>query len=276
MAIQSPEIQELWHSCQHLARGAGRILRDHLHTHFRVEYKSNRFDLVTDVDKRSEAYLVESIRRLYPDAGILGEEGGTYQQGSLLWIIDPLDGTVNFAHHLPIFSVSVAVADQNGNVLAGAIYQPMLEELFSAARGKGAFLNETPLHVSDTDSLDRSLLVTGFPYNVAENPNRCIDQFVAFLQKGLPIRRLGSAALDLAYVAAGRFDGFWEVELNPWDVAAGILIVEEAGGIVTTYEGEPHPVVQPNSLVASNGQIHAQMLEVIQRVKVQPLVQQEP
>ncbi len=274
MSIQSAEIQELLQSCIALARGAGKILREGLQTHFHVEQKSNRFDLVTDIDKRSEAYLVEQIRKRYPEAGILGEEGGTYQEGTLIWIIDPLDGTVNFTHHLPIFSVSIAVADHTGTVLAGAIYQPVLDELFAAARGYGASVNEVPIRVSETATLEDALLVTGFPYNVAENPGHCIDQFVAFLQRGLPIRRLGSAALDLAYVAAGRFDGFWEVMLNPWDVAAGILLVLEAGGMVTTYDGIPHPILRPSSIVASNGKIHSQMVTVIQQVSVEPLLQQ--
>jgi myo-inositol-1(or 4)-monophosphatase len=170
---------------------------------------------------------------------------------------------VNFAHGIPVFCVSIA-AVLEGELQCGVIYQPMLGELFTALRGAGAWLNGHRLRVSSVGELDEAVLVTGFPYNVAENPGNCIEHFVRFLQRGLPVRRLGSAALDLAYVAAGRFDGFWEIALNPWDVAAGILLVLEAGGMVTHYDGSPHRLEPRSNILASNGRIHTQMQRVLQ------------
>lgn len=258
-----PKILEQF--CSQYALKAGEILRSYYASDLDVDYKSNKFDLVTSADREVEEALVTTILKDFPSSGILAEEGGMYQEGELLWIIDPLDGTVNFAHRLPIFSVSIAVT-LNRELIAAAVYQPIQQQLFTASKGNGAKCNGKPIRVSNVAQLESALLVTGFPYNVKENPQYCIDHFVAFLLKGLPIRRLGSAALDLAYVAAGFLDGFWEVQLHPWDVAAGILLVHEAGGLVTNYSGEPHPIFIESSLIASNGKIHSAMMEVIEQV----------
>ncbi len=221
---------------------------------------------MTDYDRQAEALILERLRQRFPQASFWAEESGSSGQSTqeeLRWIVDPLDGTVNFAHGIPIFCVSIA-AVLGGELLCGVIYQPMLGELFTALRGKGAWLNGRQLQVSTTELLEDAIVVTGFPYNVAHNPGNCIEHFVRFLRLGVPIRRLGSAALDLAYVAAGRFDGFWEVALNPWDVAAGILMVQEAGGCVTHYDGSPHRLEPRSSIVASNGRIHEQMRALLQ------------
>jgi len=177
-------------------------------------------------------------------------------------VIDPLDGTVNFAHNLPIFSVSIA-AVKGKDILCGVVYHPILDELFVAVKGQGATLNGKKINHSETEDFTRAFLVTGFPYNVHENPGHCIDHFVSIVQSGIPIRRLGSAALDLAYVACGRFDGFWEINLNPWDVAAGVLLVREAGGTVTQYNGAEYLITNDN-LLSSNGLIHDQIIETLQ------------
>ncbi|GBD06850.1 Inositol-1-monophosphatase [bacterium HR21] len=245
---------------------AGALLRSGFGSSMVVERKEGRHNLVTDYDRRAEELILERLRQRFPDSSFWAEEGGAsgrYHRGGLRWVVDPLDGTVNFAHGIPVFCVSIA-ALLGEELLCGVIYQPMLGELFTAVRGEGAWLNGRRLRVSQTAALEDAILVTGFPYDVAGNPGNCIEHFVRFLRLGLPIRRLGSAALDLAYVAAGRFDGFWEVALNPWDVAAGIVLVEEAGGRVTHYDGSPHRLEPRSSIVASNGQIHEQMLRVLQ------------
>lgn len=244
---------------------AGALLRTGFGHSMQVERKEGRHNLVTNYDRRAEQLIVERLRGRFPQSRFWAEEGGRSegeQREGLWWIVDPLDGTVNFVHGIPIFCVSIA-ALWEGELVCGVIYQPMLGELFTALRGEGAWLNGVRLRVSATAVLEDAILVTGFPYNVADNPGNCIEHFARFLRLGLPIRRLGSAALDLAYVAAGRFDGFWEVSLNPWDVAAGILMVQEAGGRVTHYDGAPHRLEVRSSIVASNGWIHEQMLAVL-------------
>jgi myo-inositol-1(or 4)-monophosphatase len=239
------------------SKEAGAILREGFRTSFKIASKSGKNDLVTEYDKRSEDHIINEIRKEFPDHSFLAEESGKtgeYEKDKVLWVIDPLDGTVNYAHCLPIFSVSIA-AVLNGEILAGAIYHPVLDELFQATKGKGAYRNGEPMHVSDNDDFEKSMLVTGFPYNVKENPCQCIDHFVSIIQMGIPVRRLGSAALDLAYTAAGVFDGFWEVNLNPWDVAAGVILVQEAGGRVTEYNLDKHSIFSEN-ILATNGKIH--------------------
>ncbi len=247
------------------AQTAGALLRSGFGSTFNISSKAERHDLVTDYDYRSEQTIISMIKAQFPHHRFLAEESGATQDSSaesnVRWIIDPLDGTVNFAHAVPIFSVSIA-AEVDGELFCGVIYQPMLDELFVAEKGKGAWLNGTKLHVSKTTALTDSFLVTGFPYIVAENPSNCIDHFSRFLQLGIPIRRLGSAALDLAYTAAGRFDAFWEVSLSPWDVAAGVLLVREAGGKVCDYSGRSY-VVGNGSIVASNGLFEHEILEVL-------------
>ncbi len=208
-----------------LSFGAGKILRDRYGQKIQIDSKGV-IDLVTDVDRKSEDYLIGAIRSRFPNHRVVTEERGVlHGDESRVWYIDPLDGTVNYAHGVPIFSVSIAYAE-NGQVILGGIYDPMQEEYFYAERGCGSWLNGQPLGVSGAKDLDQSLLVTGFPYDVRSNPENNMDHYVNFALRSRGVRRLGSAAIDLAYVAAGRFDGFWEIIILAWDIAAGRLIVE--------------------------------------------------
>jgi myo-inositol-1(or 4)-monophosphatase len=244
-----------------IARGAGDILKSAGDSRA-AEFKQNETDLVTDYDRRSEAYIVARLQESFPDHAVRGEEGARLNSGAEYeWLIDPLDGTTNFAHGLPIFSVVLALL-HGGRPVVGVVYDPSRDELFTAVQGQGAFLNNQPLHVSARGPLARALLVTGFPYDVRTNPDNNLERFGHFAVRARAVRRLGSAAIDLAYVAAGRLDGYWEGRLNPWDVAAGTLLVREAGGRVTDYAGAPIPVPH-TGLVASNGVSHAEMLDVI-------------
>lgn len=248
------------------ARQAGAVLREGFGGLQASTAKEGIHNLVTEYDVRVEHLLHQLLTDLVPGSVFLGEEGGlrsaaTNTPNQLTWIVDPLDGTVNFAHGIPIFCVSIA-AVLNDELVVGVIYHPMLDELFTAYHGGGAYLNGRPIRVSSTRRLMDSILVTGFPYNVDGNPRRCIDQFASIVGRGLPIRRLGSAALDLAYTAAGRFDGFWEVELQPWDMAAGIVLVQEAGGVVSQYEGA-RIAVHASSIIATNGGIHEELVSAL-------------
>jgi myo-inositol-1(or 4)-monophosphatase len=248
------------------AQEAGHFLKSNVGKFRQLERKiGQETNLVTEIDKQSEALIVNKIRAHFPDHAILGEEGGSSAGTSeYKWIIDPLDGTTNFTHGLPLFCVTIGI-EYRGEIIAGAIYDPNADELFTAEKGKGAFLNGTRIGVSKNETLINSLLVTGFPYTIKENPGNVIQHFTTFLPLAQGVRRLGSAALDLAYVACGRFDGYWEVYLNAWDKAAGILLVQEAGGMVTDFYNDPRDIIyQPNTL-ASNGIIHAQMLEVLRK-----------
>ncbi len=248
----------------HAATEAGRILEQGFGTTFDIASKEGRHNLVTEYDHASESCIINVLQSYTPTATVLTEESGEHAgSGEVTWVIDPLDGTVNFAHGIPIFCVSIA-AVIDGVAVAGVIHHPLLNETFTAIAGGGAFLNEEPIHVSRTARLDDAILVTGFPYNVHENPRKCIDSFGDVLALGIPVRRLGSAALDLAYVAAGRFDGFWEVELQPWDMAAGALLVQEAGGRITHY-GHRSFSLGRDSVIATNGRIHEQLAVVIGR-----------
>jgi myo-inositol-1(or 4)-monophosphatase len=249
------------------ALAAGDLLSKGFGTTFTIDSKpEGHQNLVTEYDKAAEALIFETLLRNIPSSSFLAEESGSIagREGadSVLWIIDPLDGTVNFAHGIPIFSVSIA-AYVDGQVVAGVVYHPLLKELFVAERGKGATLNHKPLRVSKNNSNANAIVTTGFPYNVEENPLGCIDTLERILKSGIPVRRLGSAAIDLAYLAAGRFDAYWEVILHPWDMAAGILLVEEAGGKVTDYNGRPINATKDSALVASNGIMHPFMLNTI-------------
>ena len=244
---------------------AGKFLKYNLGKVKHIERKQGQeINLVTEIDKQAEALIIKKIKQHYPSHNILAEESGEQNiQSEYKWVIDPLDGTTNFTHSLPIFCVSIGV-ELNGAIVAGAIYDPSADEMFTAEKGRGAFLNGKKIHVSSNDSLINSLLVTGFPYNVKENPNHVVEHFVNMLMEGQGVRRLGSAALDLAYVAAGRLDGFWEVFLNPWDKAAGVLLVQEAGGKVTDFKNNPGSVYDVNTL-ATNGRIHQQMIAVLSK-----------
>jgi myo-inositol-1(or 4)-monophosphatase len=245
------------------AKLAGRILKQHAGKALNIQQKSGQEkNLVTEIDKKSEEIIIDTIKKHYPSHDILAEESGTKGTSSdYRWIIDPLDGTTNFTHGLPVFCVSIGL-ERKGELIAGVIYDPNLDELFTAEKGNGAFLNGKRLHVSGTTDLGRSLLVTGFPYNITENPNHAVEHFIHFLMKAQGVRRMGSAAIDLAYVAAGRFDGFWEVALHPWDMAAGVLLVEEAGGKLTNFSGEPLNIYQ-KEMVASNGFVHQAIVELL-------------
>jgi len=257
---------ELLNCAINAAIKAGAILKEGFGTSFEIASKEGKNNLVTEYDKKSESLIIDHIKNIFPDHVYLAEESGKTgikQNGIVRWIIDPLDGTVNFAHSLPLFSVSIA-AELDDDILCAVVYHPMLDELFTASKGQGAYLNGKKLSVSSNDDIESAFLVTGFPYNVNQNPCNCIDHFVSLIRKGIPVRRLGSAALDLAYVAAGRFDGFWEVYLNPWDVAAGILLVREAGGLVTDYDDNQYKIGD-RSLIATNQRIHKQISEVLSK-----------
>jgi myo-inositol-1(or 4)-monophosphatase len=231
-----PELSELRAVAEEGARRAGSVLAERFDRERTVHYKG-RIDLVTDSDKASEGELIAYVRGRFPNSTILSEESGLSGQGELRWFIDPLDGTTNYAHRVPHFCVSVAVQDPDG-LLAAAICDPLRGELFSAAKGQGATLNGIPLRASAVETLDRALLCTGFPYDVRERPEVPLGLFNRLIRYAQGVRRMGSAALDLAYVAAGRFDGFFEFGLKPWDVAAGALLVMEAGGAMTRVDGE--------------------------------------
>ena len=247
-----------------LACQAGDILRQSFGQHLHVDHKS-LIDLVTEVDRQSEQYLLGQIRELFPGHSIVAEESGV-SAGNMdhQWYIDPLDGTVNFVHGLPIYSVSIAYA-KRGKLLLGVVYDPMRDELFSAEARKGAWLNGGPVHVAEAQDMDDALLVTGFPYDIRTNPENNLNYYAYFALHSQGVRRLGSAALDLCYVACGRLDGFWELRLNPWDVAAGGLIAREAGATVTTITGEDDFISPPQSILAANPTIHALMLQEFKR-----------
>ena len=242
-----------------LARRAGAILRSRLDTRREVTSKGHA-DVVTDADRASEALIIGAIREQFPEHAILAEESGaTAGQADYQWLIDPLDGTLNYLHGMPIFSVSLALL-YRGELQVGVVYDPSRDEIFTAERGKGAHCNGRSLRVSDTSELVRALLTTGFPYDRFSQPDNNLREHNRLLMKVQDIRRPGSAAMDLCYVAAGRSDAHWELGLSPWDIAAGALIVREAGGLVTDWNAQPwHP--GGDRLVASNGTIHAELLQ---------------
>lgn len=244
-----------------VAKDAGRLLRDRVGTRIDIDHKGS-INIVTDVDLASEKLIREAIATYYPRHEVLGEEGGLSKSGSeYRWIVDPLDGTTNYAHGYPIFCVSIAL-ECKGEIVLGVVYDPMRDELFTAERGGGAALNNRPIHVSKTAELMQGLLSTGFPYDIKTSKLTNLDHWANFAMNAQALRRDGAAALDLCYVACGRFDGFWELNLSPWDTAAGALIVTEAGGRVTNFSGGPFSNYKPE-VVASNGLIHGSMLEVL-------------
>jgi myo-inositol-1(or 4)-monophosphatase len=238
------------------------LLRHYFEGTFEIQSKDSLNNLVTEVDKKAEEAIIEVIRAEFPEHFILSEEAGEMSTGSeYKWIIDPIDGTVNFAHGIPICCISIGL-EHNGVMMLGAVFNPFMNELFFAERGKGAFLNNRPLKVSNNNQMESACLVTGFPYRWVEVHMDPISVFERFIRMGLPVRRLGSAAIDLCWVAAGRFDGFWEYNLNPWDIAAGYLIIEEAGGRISNFNGDPYSVYDKQTL-ATNGKIHEAMLKII-------------
>lgn len=247
---------------------AGALLLRYAETGFRIEYK-NPINLVTDADRAAEQCVVDHLRSRFPDHQFLAEEQGRYEDGSspYRWIIDPLDGTTNFAHSYPAYCVSIGL-EYDGRCILGVVFDPSRNELFTAIEHHGAYVNDRPLHVSETKTLDSSLLVTGFAYDIRETKRNNLDHFAKFALKAQGLRRTGSAALDLCYVAAGRFDGFWEVRLNPWDMAAGSVIAREAGGCLTDFSGKDLSIYG-QELVASNGRIHEAMLAVLNQAPSQ-------
>lgn len=250
-----------------LARQAGTILRAGFGQGHQIDYKGI-IDPVTEVDRRSEDLIVAEIHNRFPSHQVIAEERGSLSgEAGHVWYIDPLDGTVNYAHGIPIFAVSIAYAEF-GTMKFGVVYDPMRDECFSAERGKGSFLNGRPIQVSTTESLDRSLLVTGFPYDIRTNPQNNLNHYTRFALISQGVRRLGSAALDLCYIACSRFDGYWELRLHTWDVAAGGLIVEEAGGVATNIEGGRDYLSAPQSVVTANPALHPQILNVLQNGRV--------
>lgn len=228
-----------------------------------ISYKG-KLDLVTDVDHCSEDVIVGFLSREFPDHGILAEERSEVSgQSSYRWILDPLDGTTNYAHGYPFFCVSLALEHEN-KIVWGSVLDPLRDELFTAEMGKGAFLNNTRIKVSSTNILERAFLCTGFPYDIHENPDNNLDHFANFATAAQAIRRDGAAALDLCYVGMGRFDGFWEMQLKPWDIAAGCLVVTEAGGAVTDFNGMQGNM-KKGEVLASNALIHQEMINIISR-----------
>ena len=248
---------------QTIAREAGSLIMGHFHQRVKIEYKGD-VDLVTIADRQSEALILERIRQQFPNHDVMGEEGTRIDTGSdFKWYVDPLDGTTNFAHGFPVFCVSLAV-EFRGQRVAGVVYDPTRGEMFAAERGKGAHLNGQPIRVSATSRLSECLVGTGFPsHKRHKNPNIYFYQQLTLRTHG--VRRAGSAALDLCNVACGRFDGFWEFNLNPWDTAAGVLIAEESGGRVTDFAGGPFQLDSRETL-ASNGLVHDALIHEFQEI----------
>jgi myo-inositol-1(or 4)-monophosphatase len=245
-----------------LARNAGEILRAGYGRRHQINHKGLT-DLVTEIDQQSEAYLLGEIRRRFPSHSIMAEESGAWEgQECCQWHVDPLDGTVNYAHGVPFFSVSIAY-QEGSQVQLGAVYDPLRDELFSAECGQGAWLNGKQVQPSQATDLNQCLLVTGFPYDIRTRPEKNLNNYARFSMRSQGVRRLGSAALDLCYVAAGRLDGYWEMSVNSWDVAAGGLIAEQAGALVTKADGDPNFLTPPFSILAANRDIHPLMLNVL-------------
>lgn len=239
-----------------------KILQQYFHQKFSISNKEGINNLVTEVDHKSEQAIFEVIKSNFPTHFILSEEAGELKMDSeYKWIIDPIDGTINYAQGIPICCVSIGL-EQNGKMILGAVYNPFMNEYFLAEKSKGATLNNQPIKVSTKTQVSTSCLVTGFPYTYLDAPNGPLQVFDKLIRKGIPVRRLGSAALDLCWVAAGRFDGFYEHKLNAWDSAAGFLIVEEAGGKVTDLKGNYYNPYQPG-IVATNGLIHDELVQIV-------------
>lgn len=253
---------------QEAARKAGKLLRDNVSGERDISYKGE-INMVTEIDRLSEKTVVATVLEAFPGHGILAEEGSRIDGDSgFLWVIDPLDGTTNYAHGYPNFSVSIGL-ERDGQTVVGVVYDPMRDELFSAVKDGGSFLNGQPLSVSRSEVLIRSLLATGFPYDRTVSKENNLNFFSALLMASQEVRRSGSASLDLCAVAAGRLDGYWELKLHPWDVAAGGLIVQEAGGKVSDFSGTRY-TIHDREIIASNGVIHQQMLDLIHAVRSDP------
>ncbi|MEW6365220.1 MAG: inositol monophosphatase family protein [Acidobacteriota bacterium] len=261
-----PEGRDAYRGCLTVAAEtairAGELLHERFGRKQEVRYKGI-VDLVTEMDHRSQKFILKHLRNHFPGHHFLSEEMTAAPVASdCLWIIDPLDGTTNYAHGFPIYSVSIALM-MEGQIVIGAVYCPTLGELYTAQRGEGARLNSRRLRVSTVSKLDRALLATGFPYDIRTTRDNNIAYFTRFIRAAQAVRRAGSAALDLCCLAAGRFDGFWEIKLKSWDVAAALLVVTEAGGVLTDFAGKPVDPLRPDRVVASNGRIHRAMLNIL-------------
>ena len=259
----NPKPDELLRAAVELAHEAGDILLEG-YGRIHAPERKGRIDLVTEFDRRSETLLLAGLKRRFPTHAVLAEESGAHEGAAVRWLVDPLDGTTNYAHNYPFFCVSIA-AEVEGKLTAAAVYDPVREELFTATRDGGATLNGARIRVSPIERVEDALLVTGFPYDVRENPVPILSRFEAFLLRAQGVRRDGSAALNLCYLAMGRFDGFWESHLSPWDMAAGVLILEEAGGFATDFAGRPLRL-DGRQILASNTRLHDEMKEILAKV----------
>ena len=247
------------------ARQAGALLKDNWQKAKTIEIKTDIVDLVTNVDKASDTLITGILRSRFPDHQIIAEESAVSGKPSAYrWYIDPIDGTTNFAHSFPHFAVSIGLMHES-QIIVGVVYDPIKNELFCAMRGNGATLNNHPIHVSPTPTLDQSLVLTGFPYDRRKRSEYYLRFYQAFMMRTQGVRRVGSASLDLCYVACGRADAFWEWRLHPWDTAAGSLIVEEAGGKMSNFTGQSFDITGEQTL-ATNGLLHQEMLDVLQQV----------
>ena len=266
MLISPSELDDLTKIAIEAAQLGGTVLADYSQRGFEV-HKKSQINLVTEADLAAEKIIVNKIRQTYPCHQILAEEKGLHSKNEspYKWIIDPLDGTTNFAHGFPMYNVSIGV-EYNGIVLAGVVLDPTRNEVFVARKGKGATLNNHSIHVSTTSKLGDALLVTGFAYDVQTVADNNLKEFCEFSLRARGMRRTGTAAIDLCYIACGRFDGFWELKLNPWDTAAGKLIVEESGGKVTNYKSEPFSIYGQD-IIASNGLIHEEMVKTLKETR---------
>lgn len=263
----APDLVGILKTAESIARSAGSSLREAYSQPRQIEYKG-AVNLVTQADRASEHLIVSALREAFPAHAIVAEEGSENGgKSGLTWLVDPLDGTTNFAHGFPVFAVSMALRDAD-HILAGIVYDPMRDECFAAAKGHGATLNGAPLHVSSIPGMGQCLLATGFPYDRQTAEDNNLAALGVFIRRCQGIRRAGAAALDMAYVACGRLDGYWEMRVQPWDVGAGVLIVREAGGKVTSYWGQEQDdaLLVGGKIVASNGLIHGEMLTTLEQI----------
>lgn len=244
------------------ATEAGKILKKNFGGKYKISSKDVLSNIVTEIDKKSEEKIISIIKEAFPQHNILSEEAGSlFQESDYKWLIDPIDGTVNYAHSIPLTCVSIAL-EKNGEIIMGAVFNPMANEFFFSEKNNGAFLNDKKISVSPNDNIKKALLVTGFPYDSSSYIPDPVSVFKKFIMEDVPLRRLGSAALDLCWTACGRFDGFWEFNLNAWDVAAGYLILMEAGGKVSRFNGDPYSIYG-KEILATNALIHDDMIEII-------------
>jgi myo-inositol-1(or 4)-monophosphatase len=256
-----------------IAREAGAVLMKNFDQPHQQHTKKTTIDIVTEGDMASEAVIIAALQQHFPDHHIVSEEGGGHvsaaaETAEYFWYIDPLDGTTNYASNIPFFSVSIGLADRDMQPLVGVVYDPFGDQLFSAAKGFGATLNDKPLHISSTETLGTAVICAGFAYDSHTNPDNNLAEWGAFTKRARSLRCMGSAALELSFVAAGRLDGFWEARINPWDVMAGVLLIREAGGVVTDYSGQPSErMLSGKEVIASNELIHDQMLTILQAAR---------